>query len=297
MSKKKHETKVCSKCEKDKRLTEYYVSASDLIHTDGKLGICTLCLISIVEFDNKGSVIATMRGINRPFLIDMYNSALKSNSPVLFREYMRLIAMPQNRFLDFGGSIFGGKGETQFDTENPSEDIQINITDDEMDYLIEFWGRGFSTEEYEFLQLEYERYLDSYEVDSRALEVIFQEASHQRLAIKRLREKGQSADKELKTLQDLLGTANVKPNQETGADATDQASFGTLIKQFENEHPIPEPSPEWKDVDGIKKYINVWFLGHLSRMMGIKNDNVTEYNSEIEKYAVEEEESDQNEFQ
>ena len=40
---------------------------------------------------------------------------------------------------------------------------------------------------------------------------------------------------------------------------------------FENEDPIPEVNPEWKDVDGIVKLFNIYFLGHLSKMLGIKN--------------------------
>lgn len=286
---KKDDRKVCSKCKKNKRLSDYYVAASDVVHSDYKLGICTTCLVSIVDFESKNSVINTMREINRPFLIDMYNNALKSDSNSPFREYMRLIAMPQNRYLDFGSSVFGQDGENQFDVENPSEDVVIDVSQDQMDHLVEFWGRGFSMEEYEFLQLEYERYLDSYRVDSRALEIIFQEAAHQRLVIKRLREKGASADRELKTLQDLLHSANVRPIQETGAEASDQATFGTLIRQFEDERPIPKPSPEWEDVDGIRKYINVWFLGHLSRMLGINNETAEEYQEEISKYEVDKE--------
>lgn len=267
-------------------MSEYYVASSNLVHKDGKLGICTKCLFSIVDFKDKRSVISAMRSIDRPFLIDYYNTAMESGRDNLFGDYMRLIAMPQNRYLNYGDSIFADKNQTQYDIENPSVDVEIDITDDEMDYLVEFWGRGFPMEEYEFLQLEYERYLDSYEVDSRALEIIFQEAAHQRLTIKKLRESGNSADRELKTLQDLLGTANVKPSQETGADATEHATFGTLIKKFEEEEPIPEPDPEWKDVNGIKKYINVWFLGHLSKMMGINNETSKQYEEELSKHGV-----------
>jgi hypothetical protein len=128
------------------------------------------------------------------------------------------------------------------------------------------------------------------------MELLFQEAAQQRLTIKKRREKGDSVDKELKTLQDLLGSANIKPAQETGANAVEQATFGTLIKKYENEKPIPTPDEQWKDVDGIKKYINVWFLGHLCKMMGINNEQSTAYDKEINKYKVEapqfEEESD-----
>ena len=67
----------------------------------------------------------------------------------------------------------------------------------------------------------------------------------------------------------------------------DTNTFGTLIKKWEDEHPIPEPAPEWKDVDGIRKYINTWFLGHLCKMFRIENDVTAEYDEELAKYTVE----------
>ena len=73
------------------------------------------------------------------------------------------------------------------------------------------------------------------------------------------------------TFQSLLGSANLKPVQNNDNALADSQSFGTLIKKFEEEKPIPEPDPEWKDVDGIVKYITVYFLGHLCKMIGIKN--------------------------
>ena len=74
--------------------------------------------------------------------------------------------------------------------------------------------------------------------------------------------------------------------QETGANATEQASFGTLLKRYENERPVPQPDPQWEDVDNIKIYSNL-VLGHLCRMLGINNDYSKLYDEEISKYKVE----------
>jgi len=122
--------------------------------------------------------------------------------------------------------------------------------------------------------------------------VLFQEIANQRLDIKKKRQQGTGVDRELKTLQDLLGSANIKPVQETGANSTEQATFGTLIKKWENEKPVPEPLEEWEENDWIKKYVLVWFLGHLCKMMGIKNKLSEMYEEEIGKYTVEIEEED-----
>lgn len=152
--------------------------------------------------------------------------------------------------------------------------------------MIRFWGTT-KKEELEFLENEWYQLTTRFECDSYATEMLFQEIAQQRLIIKNKRQQGASVDKELKTLQDLLGSANIKPVQETGANSTEQMTFGTLIKKFENDKPIPEPDEEFKDVDGIMKYISIWFFGHLCKMLGIKNEFSKMYEEEMAKYRVE----------
>ena len=126
----------------------------------------------------------------------------------------------------------------------------------------------------------------TYEMDSYSTESLFQEISLQKLDIRKKRKAGDSVDKELKTLQDLLRSANIKPVQESAATSSDQVTFGTLIKKFENERPSPEPLPEWMDADWIRKYVVVWFFGNLCRMMGKENPYQEEYDKEMAKYTV-----------
>ena len=67
-------------------------------------------------------------------------------------------------------------------------------------------------------------------------------------------------------------------------------TFGQLIEKWEEEKPIPEPSPEFKDVDNIGKYIRVWFKGHLARAFGLDNGYSKEYDEYIEQYKVKKQE-------
>lgn len=287
MTKDNNEEKVCSKCKKSKKLkTDYYISASDLIHSDGRLGVCRQCLWNIIDFDNKSSLIIAMRSIDRPFLIEMYNVARDSKKKNKSGEYMRLLGMKQNRYLTYADSDFGEDGEEALKKVSDYKYDEIGFTEDEMEQLIQFWGRGFTLEEYEFLQTEYETFLNAYEADSYTMQILFQEAAQQRLTIKQKREKGESVDKDVDTLQKIFTSANIKPNQETGANATDQATFGTLIKKFEDERPVDEVDPEWKSSKKIRKYIDIFFKGHLSKMLGLENDTQEEYDKEMGKYTV-----------
>jgi len=70
-------------------------------------------------------------------------------------------------------------------------------------------------------------------------------------------------------------------------ESFDDLPFGVGIRMFENARPIPKPIPELQDVDGVVRYISVWFLGHLCKMLGIKNTYCKLYEEEMEKRRVE----------
>lgn len=295
----KNEKKVvdkicCEKCEKLKLPANFYVNVHPLFASE-KLKVCKDCIITYIgEKDSKGyldRVLLVLALMDRPFLTDTWDKSERDWSKFI----PQISSFPQYKGLAYKDSDFNNKKITN--TEKPStllnfkdmpvEHHDTTYTYEELSYLSRFWGKGLDNEELEFLQTEYEKFINSYECDSYAMELLFQEASQQRLTIKKLRAESKSVDKELKTLQDLLGSANIKPAQESGANATEQATFGTLIKKYENERPIPEPDPAWKDVDGIKKYISVWFLGHFSKMVGVKNEHSDTYDEEMNLYKVE----------
>ena len=109
------------------------------------------------------------------------------------------------------------------------------------------------------------------------------------LNVQKAQQAGESkkATEAIKTLQELMSTAKIQPRQKDSAALTEQNTFGTLIRQWENERPIPEPAPEWRDVDNIKRYIGAYFLGHLCKMFKIDNEWSQIYEEEMAQYTVE----------
>lgn len=181
-----------------------------------------------------------------------------------------------------------------FDTTLDEERVEgvIETLDDVKDSKIaklktvKFFGVGFDDEDYPFLEDEYKDWTTRHECNTKAQEEIFKQICYAQLDILKAK-KAKLPTKDLtKTLQDLLATANLQPKQTKDNTLAEQNTFGTLIRKWENEKPIPEPDPEWKDVDGIAKYITVYFLGHLCKMMGIKNSYSRMYETEMEKYKV-----------
>jgi len=299
------EDKLCLRCLKWKNKKHNFYKSYDKWHADGLQPFCKGCLEKDFDQDDLHSLWGILRKVDKPYYPETFQTAKDSKSKTLGKYFSVLnLNYPYDTYAD---SLFDKKNEQvfkdnpeQYNDENEEkkgfnpEDVEdVEFTKEEMEYLVDYWGAGYTKEEYTFLQKEYERLTSGYDSDSSyAMEMLFQEASHQRLTIKRKRENGDPVDKELKTFQELLGSANIKPSQETGANAAEQESFGTLLKKYENERPTPEPDPEWADVDGIKKYINVWFLGHLCKMLGIQNKYSEMYDEEIGKYTVDPPEND-----
>lgn len=187
------------------------------------------------------------------------------------------------------------KGTTYLDSVKiSSEEVNENIIetiDDAKESKVKlksvkFFGTGFEDDDYEFLENEYLDWTTRHECNTKAQEEIFKQICYEQLDILKAKRKGLPTKDLTKTLQDLLDSANLKPKQTKDNTLAEQNTFGTLIRKWENEKPIPEPDEEWKDVDSIAKYITIYFLGHLCKMMGIKNSYARMYDEEMSRYKV-----------
>ena len=273
----------CLKCNEFRTTPQFYVNTNPIFSTD-KLHVCKKCISEHIGIKNgegyEDKVKSVLALMNKPFIQELWE---KSDED--WAKYIpQVSSLPQHKHKTYADSIF----QTSTTQSSPTfyNENQVSLSRDELNELTIMWGKGYEIDDYLFLENQYDTLISSYECDSYAQEMLFQEIAHQRLSIKKARESNKPTDKEIKTLQDLLGSSNIKPVQETGANATEQATFGTLIKKYENERPIPEPDPMWADVDGIKKYVQIWFLGHLCRMLGINNEYSQMYEEEIAKYKV-----------
>lgn len=171
--------------------------------------------------------------------------------------------------------------------EEEEEEI-VDIPED----VVLFWGPGYTPKMY--LELEerkkywISRFPDGYNFDIGE-EALIRQICNLEIDINHDRAAGKSIDKNVNTLNTLLGSANLKPTQkkDDGADAElENMPFGVGIRKWENTRPVPEPDPEFQDVDGIVRYITVWFLGHLCHMVGIKNTYCKLYEEEMERLRV-----------
>ena len=125
--------------------------------------------------------------------------------------------------------------------------------------------------------------------NTKSQEEIYRNIALAQLDIRIARQNGGKVTEAQKALQDLMNSANILPRQTAENILADTQSFGTLLEKYERTRPIPEPAPEWRDVDGVRKYMNTWFRGGLSKALHVKNENAALYDEavrEMNKHTV-----------
>lgn len=188
------------------------------------------------------------------------------------------------------------KGKTYYDTvrqdvedENRIYEIDPSRVTDEDEFevtkqMIRTWGRGFTPDQYQFLEEEYADWIGRNVCNTKAQEELFRNLSLAQLDVRTARQCGGDVDKAQKALQSFMNSANILPKQTADNLLADTQTFGTLLKKYEETRPIPEPDPSWKDVDGIRKYMNTWFRGGLAKALKVKNENAQLYDEAVEEF-------------
>lgn len=233
--------------------------------------------------DNRDKTIATFKRMDWMFneadYLDQKESISESanaRSTAVAQLITMVRSLPQYRGKKFDDSIFESDGDI----------LEISSNRKPRREIIKLFGSGFTIDDYLFLQDQYDDWKTRTQVDSKSQEIYVVQICCILLDIYKARKKGKDTDKLFKSLNDATQAANLQPRQNVSNSATDTLTFGQLIEKWENERPIPDPDPEFEDVDGIKKYINVFFKGHLAKMMGLKNAFTSEYDEYMKKYTV-----------
>jgi len=185
-------------------------------------------------------------------------------------------------------SLRAYKGKTYDTTLDEEKDLSGNDARSSVTKKTKkFFGDGFEESDYQFLEAQYTDWITRYECQTKAQEELFKNLSFAQLNIVKAQREGKKVKDAQDAFQQLLRTQNITPSQRNDNALADQNTFGTLIRKWETERPISDPLPEWQDVDGIVRYITVYFLGHLCKMIGLKNRYSRMYDQEMEKYRVE----------
>ena len=290
---------TCLYCGRDYVDTNYYSSNSTLHKATGRIPYCKQCAEKMYQFyfdkyTNDGCVEPEKKAVKRLCMVfdvyfkdDVFYSVLRkikedeiNTSPM--SQYMRVIQLYQyNRNNE--------ETITQDEKEALMVSAPVKVENDYQadDKTIEFFGRGFTNEDYRFLKREYDDWTARHECKTKAQEEVFKDICFNRLQNLKALQRGEDTKDITASFQKLLDSGKLQPKQNSGDTTADNQTFGTLIDKWENERPLPEIDEELKDVDNIALYINIFFKGHLAKMMGLKNGLSQLYTKFMKKYTVE----------
>lgn len=162
--------------------------------------------------------------------------------------------------------------------------------------MVHTWGAGYTPSQYRYLEEEYNDWIAKNVCNTKSQEEIYRNIAIAQLDVRLARERGGKVSDAQDALQKLMNSANILPKQTAENVLADTQTFGTLLKKYEETRPIPEPAPEWRDVDGIRTYMNTWYRGGLAKSLHIKNDNAALYDDavhEMDRYTVKRTDTDQ----
>jgi hypothetical protein len=293
VNEKEHICQTCGKSYK-KRQGSFTPSKSPLYAgSDGYINTCKVCIDKLFQQYTdfyKGSEEKAIERICEIFDLYFNENALAASRKISegrsrINSYIAKINISPHTGKAFSDTIIE-RANSEISSIEKFEDLKEKNFKVQQK-TIKFFGLGFTEEEYQQMATQYDDWISRHECKTKAQEELFKNICIIQLQIQKATKNGDKIDPLMKTYQDLLGSANLKPTQTNENTIADQNAFGTLIRKWEEERPISDPNPEWKDVDGIRKYINVWFLGHLCKMMGIRNSYSQEYEDEIAKFKVE----------
>ncbi|MDO5546921.1 MAG: hypothetical protein Q4F79_00340 [Eubacteriales bacterium] len=300
------DTAICSRCgRKYSRRKGYFPVSYAILHKGiGYIPVCKECIDAmyntyLAQCNNAKDAVRQMcRKLDLYWSESVYEIvSRKSTTRSMMTQYIAKInsvsyaGKSYDDTLSEEGTLWNFNQDIEDDSDYDNSDIAQEQALETPEEIIAFWGSGYSDEMYHELEQRRQYWMSKFpegtELDV-GTEALIRQICSLELDINRDRIAGKSVDKSVNALNNLLGSANLKPTQQKadGDSAQENTPFGVWIRRWETKRPVPDPDPELEDVDGIIRYISIWFLGHLCKMLGIKNTYCRLYEEEIAKMRV-----------
>lgn len=300
------DTAICSRCgRKYSRRKGYFPVSYAILHKGiGYIPVCKECIDTmyntyLAQCNNAKNAVRQMcRKLDLYWSESVYEMvSRKSTTRSMMTQYIAKI-----NTVSYAGKSYDDTLSEEGVLWNFNQDMEDNSDCDSSvaaqeealetpEEIIVFWGSGYSDEMYRELEQRRQYWMSKFPDGTQldvGTEALIRQICSLELDINRDRIAGKSVDKSVNALNNLLGSANLKPTQQkVDSDSVhENTPFGVWIRRWETQRPVPDPDPELEDVDGIIRYISIWFLGHLCKMLGIENTYCRLYEEEIAKMRV-----------
>lgn len=304
----------CSRCGRgfSRRRSFFLVSYAAQYKGIGFMTVCNDCIDSMYDtylaqcHSAKNAVRQMCRKLDLYWDDAVYESVLKrSTTKSIMTQYLAVLRGNAYAGMSYDDTLIKEESLWSF-TENPIVDEvekpEDTIEPDKEDTdtseepvsedIVAFWGIGYTPTMYRMLEQRRSYWMSKFD-DGQELDIgteaILRQICSLELDINRDRAAGKSVEKNINALNTLLGSANLKPVQKKQDDADTQFNntpMGVWLQRWEYKRPLPEIDEDCKDVNGLRKYVFTW-MGHLCKMLGLKNGYSKLYEDEIERLRVE----------
>jgi len=301
MENNEKEKYYCRKCMKFLSEDNFYQAMDGgLVDSNGKFSTCKNCVQDIYEIVYKelNSMEKTIHRLCQIFNIRFTNEALDAtkshiqtllengkNVKAIFSIYlMKLTATKKS--MDKGGvNDFQYEDVGTIFTEKQVDIKKIPIPQD----VIEFWGEDIPEEDVLFLEKEYASFKQTHSSDTRAEVVLLKQTCFNLLDIKKARLAGNSTDKLVKELQELMKNLKISPYTAKANDMNSGAdTFGQWIADIERSEPAQWLKSDsrgeiYRDVGNTEEYFQKYIVRPLKNFIMGSRDFNTDENEEMER--------------
>lgn len=275
MARTTSEKKTCLKCGNDYAVSSFYSHRNPLLHE--RFGFCKKCVKGNVDLNDMETLYNFLRTMDIPYLKEFWKQANDADNETIGTYLKNLNSLRQNKELRFKDSDdISGK-------TNKAELVDIDTDFELTDEIIKKWGRNLELEDYIFLEEEFEN-LGGDQAEDTLQERLFKNMAKTQWMANKAYEEGDHTkyEKMMKTLSQQMQDADIKPVQrKTTGDEGGFRSWGEIVKMIEETEPISDQADEFKDADGIYKYIDRWFITQMKRVFGkIKDEDIVKLDGE-----------------
>jgi len=274
--------RICCTCGKIKSFnscsstrSDFYISSSPAYIAFGHMPFCKSCCLNLfkqylVKFGNdvKKAIYTYCRITNTLFTETLYEASMgkivaeQPDPEIFFGLYMKNV----NSLKQFKNKTFDDS-DFLYSSDNVKASLVFNKDFQLTEDIMKRWSTaGFSEDDYKFLEREYEDFKDSIDEDDKIRQMFVRDICIARLEATKARIDKRYTD--MKNLQNHANTLMVNGNFNPSKNDDIKSLFhGQWIKHIENDMPITEPEKEFKDVNTIRKLIEVHFTKQVARML------------------------------
>lgn len=271
----------CVFCGKEGKRQLFFNNRNDFMQDN--LSLCRVCVTDLLKKDDRNNnsmdnMLKIFRILDYPFFLDVWEDCSGKNTSEKMSTYLKKINTPTSKFSKF----------------NYKDGQDINVIGGDIfdqDSNLARWGDGFNEIECKKMNQIVDDYIKlTGKEDFKSIKD-FERVARISIAVDRVHANKESKANEIKQAEETL-TAVMKEAGLTSdkmSSANKASSLGEWIDIFESHDPISEPSDEFKDVDGIGRYIERFFYKNLMRVFGKDTSRISDEFEDITKELKEKE--------